>query len=324
MKTATRRVWIDTDTASDDAVALIMALRNPDVDVLGISITAGNVSLDQAVRNALTTVELCHSEVPIFPGAQAPLNRRLEIADWFHGHDGLGDCGYHSESGKAEPCDAVDALLETAKADAPIELITLGPLTNIARAIEADATFARHVSRCVVMGGNPCCEGNVTPAAEFNIWVDPEAARIVLRSGLPIQLVGWQLSRGAAVINPSEMNEIAALNTEFSRFALQSNCIAIDSYRVQTGEHGLSLPDPIAMAVLIQPEIILNSSRHLVDVEAASELTRGMTLVDRLNVSSDPRNRAVWKAALDSKIETEVVWEISVLQWKKMLLTALQ
>ena len=201
---ASRKILIDTDTASDDAVALIMALRSPEVEVLAITTVGGNVPVDQATQNALYTAELCASTVPIFSGAATPLIRPLEDAIWFHGRDGLGDQGYRPVTRTAESGFAVDAMVRIVEANPGIELITLGPLTNLALAIQQWPQLAANVSRCVVMGGAPCCEGNVTPAGEYNFWVDPEAARVVLRSQLPIELVGWQLSRGAAVVNGGE------------------------------------------------------------------------------------------------------------------------
>jgi len=212
--TPSRKILIDTDTASDDAIALIMALRSPDVSVLAITVVAGNVSAEQGTRNALFTTELCGSEVPVFTGAASPLQRPLEDASWFHGQDGLGDHGYQPAARVAEDESAVDAIVRIIQANRGIELITLGPLTNLALALRQWPQLAANVSRCVVMGGAPCCEGNVTPAAEYNFWVDPEAARAVLRSQLPIELVGWQLSRGAAVVNAQEIESILALRTK--------------------------------------------------------------------------------------------------------------
>ena len=179
-----RNFLIDTDTASDDAVAIIMALAAPDVRVLGLTTVAGNVGLEQATRNALLTAEICNSDVPVFAGAAEPLTRAHEHAHWFHGADGLGDHGYPAPKRKPEREHAVDAILRLADAEPGLTLVTLGPLTNIALALARDPSLAGRIGRCVVMGGAPCCEGNVTPAAEYNIWVDPEAARTVFRSKL--------------------------------------------------------------------------------------------------------------------------------------------
>jgi purine nucleosidase len=317
----TRKLLIDTDTASDDAVALIMALRAPEVSVLAITVVAGNVPVEQATQNALYTAELCGSTVPVFSGAAAPLIRPLEDAVWFHGRDGLGDHGYQPAARTAAAGFAVDAIVRTVAANPGIEIITLGPLTNLALALRQWPQLAANVSRCVVMGGAPSCEGNVTPAAEFNFWVDPEAARVVLRSHLPIELVGWQLSRGAAVVNAAEMEEILALGTSFAHFAIQSNSTAATAYKTQTGEEGVSLPDPVAMAILLDPALALVCSDHYMDVQVDSGITRGMSVVDRLGVAKDARNRAAWN---DVTAKHKVVWEMDIPGWKRALLRALR
>lgn len=317
-----RSVLIDTDTASDDAVALIMALRSHEITVEAITVVAGNVPVQQATQNALFMAELCGSDVPVFRGAEGPLARPLEIADWFHGRDGLGDHGYAPQQRKREVENAVDAMVRIVRADPGIEVITLGPLTNLALALRQDPGLAANVSRCVVMGGAPCCEGNVTPAAEFNIWVDPEAARIVFRSGLPIEMVGWQLSRNKAVVTPEEIELVRALGTPFADFTIQSNSIALEAFYQQTGERGFALPDPVAMALLLAPDLSLELSKHLVEIETASELTRGMTVVDRLGVSSDERNRGVWAEALAGGAAA-ICWKLDVAGWKRALFAAL-
>ena len=147
------------------------------------------------------------------------------------------------------------------------------------------------------MGGAPACEGNVTPAAEYNIWVDPEAARAVFRSKLKIEMIGWHVSRGPSVLKDYEIEAVEAIGTAKAKFAIESNVAAREGYRVQTGEIGLSLPDPIAMAIALDRSLGLSWSRHRVAIECESELTRGMTVVDRLNVSGDANNAKVWKGA---------------------------
>ncbi|MDE1163717.1 MAG: nucleoside hydrolase [Acidobacteriaceae bacterium] len=318
-----RYLLIDTDTASDDAVALIMALRSPEVKVVAITVVAGNVPVEQATSNAVYTVELCGAEVPVYAGSTGPLQRLLEIANWFHGEDGLGDHGLRPAARMPETTDAVDAIIAAAKAHPGLEIVTLGPLTNLARALEREPKLAELVSRCVVMGGAPACEGNVTPAAEFNIWVDPEAARAVFLSALPLELVGWQLSRHDAVVNEDDIAKIAALKGSLAEFTLESNSTAKTAYFTQTGEHGISLPDPIAMAILLKPELSLRSSKHFLQIEAASELTRGMTVVDVLGVSSDARNEDLWAETRAQAQPTVIHWELDVAGWKKLLLESL-
>lgn len=315
---------IDTDTASDDAVALIMALRAPGVRVAAITTVAGNVEVEQATRNALYTVELCGADVPVYMGAAQPLARKHENATWFHGRDGLGDHNYPPPRKSPVPRHAVDAIIETIGANPGLILVTLGPLTNIALALARKPEIAAQVSRCVVMGGAPCCEGNVTPAAEYNIWVDPEAARMVMRSGLPVELVGWHLCRFDAALNQRDIEFVLGLNTDRARFAIECNSHAQRAYLEQTGEHGISLPDPVAMAIALDATIGNRWSDHYVDVETDSELTRGMTVVDRLNIAANHRNQTVWSEHLTSGRKAKVCWTIDVKRWKEALYAALK
>jgi purine nucleosidase len=319
-----RTLLIDTDTASDDAVALIMALRSPEVCVVAITVVAGNIPVQQATSNAVYTAELCGSDVPIYCGAEKPLVRKLVVADWFHGADGLGDHGYVPKRRRPEPMHAVDALIKTIQANPGIEIVTLGPLTNVALALSREPKLAQSVKRCVVMGGTPCCEGNVTPAAEFNIWVDPEAARIVFHSGMRIEMVGWHLCRGEAAINPKEIDELLALKNPLADFAVRCNSTAVEAFFKQTGQRGISLPDPVAMGITLNPALCTSSSNHYVEIETSSELSRGATVVDRLDVASDPRNIDVWKQTIEQQPgKIHVCWTLDVQAWKAELFSAL-
>lgn len=315
---------IDTDTGSDDAVALIMALRTPDIRVAAITVVAGNIPLAQATSNALYTAELCDSNVPIFAGASHPLKRALCCADWFHGEDGLGDHGYKPKTRAVEKKHAVDAIIETIRANPGLTIVTLGPLTNVALALQRDGNLAASVGRCVIMGGNPCCEGNITPAAEFNIYVDPEAARIVFHSGMNIEMVGWHLCRGAAALNQQEIDGLLASKKPLAEFAVVSNSIAAESYHTQTGEYGICLPDPTAMGIAIDPKLCLDGTSHYVEIETQSELNRGLTMVDKLNVAHDRRNIEIWGPTIQAQPnKIHVCWTMNVPAWKKFLFSLL-
>ena len=319
-----RTLLIDTDTASDDAVALIMALRSQEVRVAAITVVAGNIPVQQATSNALYTAELCGSDVPIYSGAEKPLLRKLVCADWFHGADGLGDHGYLPKQRRAEPKHAVDALLDAVRENPGIEIVTLGPLTNIALALSREPRLTDSVKRCIIMGGAPCCEGNVTPAAEFNIWVDPEAARIVFHSGMPIEMVGWHLCRGAAAINQLEIDQLVAMKSRLADFAVVCNSTAAEAYFKQTGERGISLPDPVAMGIALHPAFCTSSSEHFVEIETSSELTRGATVVDRLNVARDSRNSEVWARTVETQPrKISICWTLDIPAWKRELFAAL-
>jgi purine nucleosidase len=320
-----RTFLIDTDTASDDAVALIMALRSPDVAVAAITVVSGNVPVDQGVTNALYTAELCGAgDIPVYRGADRPLVREATHAQFFHGQDGLGDQNYPPPKSQPQSSHAVDALIATVKANPGLTLVTLGPLTNIALAIAREPEIVNEVERCIVMGGAANTIGNVTPAAEFNIWYDPDAAQRVFHSGLPIEMAGCELSTGPANITPTEMDQIRSFDTELAHFAIDCNRAGIEANQKWLGDPGMALPDPVAMAIAIDPTLCTNSSQHHVTVETNSDLTRGMTVVDQLGVATDPRNRAIWGSLVDGPPNVSVCWEIDIPRFKDMLYQVLK
>ncbi|MYE26694.1 MAG: nucleoside hydrolase [Chloroflexi bacterium] len=316
-----RPFLIDTDAGSDDAVAILMALRHADIDVRAITVVAGNVPLPQGVVNSLYFTELCEVDAPVYAGATGPLLREYVSADWFHGADGLGDWGdrYKPKRAQASKTHAVDVIIETARSTTDLVIVTLGPLTNLALALRKAPDIAPLISRCVVMGGAACTNGNVTPAAEYNIWCDPEAARIVFRSGLPIEMVGWEFSIGEFVLSLDDIDYARGINTPFAEFTIDCNIKGMRGYEIQTGEIGISLPDGVAMAVAIDPSICIAKSQHYVDVECDSELTRGMTVVDKLNLADDTRNKPVWRELLQTANKPSICWDLDASRWKELL-----
>jgi purine nucleosidase len=307
-----RRFIIDTDTASDDAVAILMASRWPDVQVDAITIVAGNVPVEMGSKNAEYTVELCGKATPVYIGTPRPLLREPYWAYFFHGPDGLGGMNYPAPRRPPEKEYAVDALIRLIRS-APGEytLVTLGPLTNIATALRRAPEITGMVKQVYIMGGAACTVGNITPAAEYNIWVDPEAAKIVFHSDLPILMVGWEHCRGRAALDDADMAFVRKMNTPFAHFTLDCNREALRASVEWLGEPGLTLPDPVTMSIALDPSVCTKRSRHNVDVETDSEITRGMTVVDQLGVTNRPTN-------------LEVCWEIDVDRWKRTLYKMLQ
>ena len=295
-----RRFLIDTDTASDDAVALVMALQHPEVAVEAITVVAGNVPLEYAVQNALYTVERCGRHVPVYAGVSKPLLRPLETAQFCHGEDGMGDIGLPLRGRRPAAGHACDVLIETIRRHpGEITLVTLGPLTNIAAALIRDPELAPLTKRCVVMGGIGYGYGNIVPAAEYNIWVDPEAARIVFHSGIPLTLVGWDVSHHHATFTDAEADALHGVSP------LAAFCVDIQRSLRRFGieylkQDGFDLPDPIAMAVALNPEVATRVTHRYVDVETHSELTRGATIVDHLRVTEHgPNAEIVLEASRD-------------------------
>ncbi|MBX3061988.1 MAG: nucleoside hydrolase [Anaerolineae bacterium] len=318
-----RSMIIDTDTASDDAVAILMAARTPDIDIKAVTIVAGNMPVAQGSINARYTLELCgKTDVPVYHGADAPLTREVYRAYFFHGNDGMGNMEYPAPKMQPRQGHAVDALIETIKANPGIILVTLGPLTNVALALSKAPEIVGNVSRCVVMGGAANTVGNVTPAAEYNIWCDPEAARICFRSGLPIEMVGWELCRGEANLSDEDMHHCKqVINTKYSNFAIDCNASALKASREWLGDPGLGLPDPTAMAVAIDPTICTRSSKHYVEIECDGTFTRGMTIVDSCNVTNyETENVEMWQPVVQKgKPHISVCWSLDNERWKELL-----
>ncbi len=293
-----RRFVIDTDTASDDAVALVLALTDPSVIVEAITVVAGNVPLDRAVQNALYTRELCGSTAPVYVGAGLPVHgRELFTAENVHGEDGMGDIGLPLTGRSPDEGDAVDVLVELAhRHPGELTLVTLGPLTNVALALRKDPSIAQLYERVVVMGGTGDHSGNITPAAEFNIYVDPEAAAEVFASGMALEMVGWDVSRDHAVLDPADMDAVRATG-RLGAFCMDIQTQLLQFCRDVTNIDGIDLPDPVTVAYAIDPSIATRTRRAFVTVETDGTHTRGMTVVDALGLTGKEPNTLVVDAA---------------------------
>ena len=316
---------IDTDTASDDAVALILALREPAVEVVAITIVAGNVAVEQGSRNAALHRRAVRRSVPVYEGAARPLVRPPVDASFFHGKDGLGDQGYPPP--KAVPAKGYgpDALVERIRERPGLVLVTLGPLTNVALALQKAPDIASKVSRCVVMVGAACTVGNVTPAAEYNIWCDPEAARVVFRSGLPIEMVGWELCRGPGEPRRGRHRGLPCARHEARPLhdRLQHGGPRGQPAPLPRPGHRAARPGGHGRGARSRDRDTHQPPRGRDRVP--SPLTRGMTVVDSLDVVprrlGDP---AGWpEAAVSGPPNATIVWEIDVARFKERLFRAL-
>ncbi|CAM3733177.1 nucleoside hydrolase [Nocardiopsis rhodophaea] len=268
---------IDTDTAQDDCVALLAGLLDPAADLRAITMVAGNVGFESQVRNAFMTLNAAGrlGEVPVHPGCRRPLVRPWVSAQDVHG-DGAGGLDMDFEGCATEGEHAVDTLVRMA-AEHPGELsiVAIGPLTNIAMAAIRDPGFASNVEALYVMGGSNNGRGNITAAAEFNFYVDPEAAKAVFAAGFDITVVPWApVTLNQAVFAQPALDEITALGTPLADFFTRV-CGATLEFDRSVGIDGTTHPDSLTAALLLHPELVRRSARYNVDVETSGELTRG-------------------------------------------------
>lgn len=279
---------IDTDPGVDDALAILMALRHPEHEVLGLTVAAGNVGLDHTVRNALCLLETAGHPVPVFAGCATPLLHPAEDAAFVHGQDGFGDVGLPAPNLVAEPEHAAIAILRLSRAYAGrLVLVMLGPLTNLALALRLDPQLPQRVARLVVMGGAVNLRGNTSVAAEFNIAFDPEAAHIVFEAWPRFDLVDWEATL-AHPIGFADMDRWMAAGGEIGGFYERISRKTRDWVRAQSYGDRWHAADGLAMAAVLEPEGIEVASSHAVEIEITGRLARGATVVDWQDRSGQP------------------------------------
>jgi purine nucleosidase len=271
------RVVIDTDPGVDDALALLLAMCSPELKIEGITAVAGNVPLELTLPNALRMVEIAgRHDIPVAAGARGPLVRRLVTAAYAHGENGLGGAVFPEPQIKpvAEP--AADFIRQIVrKHPGEVTLLTIGPLTNVATALSTDPELASSVRSLVMMGGS-LSGGNITPAAEFNVYVDPEAARIVFQSGIPITMVGLDVTRKTSLTD-EHVRLLEAGQTPTSEAAAKIAHNALAHNREQGLLVGPNMHDSLAIAGFLDTSI-LKCKEYYVDVETSGELSAGETL----------------------------------------------
>jgi purine nucleosidase len=290
--TLPRKIIFDTDPGQDDMAAILLALASPqEFDVLGIVAVAGNVPLSHTSRNALRICEVAgRGEVPVFAGSDRPMGRKLVTAEHVHGKTGLDGSDLPEPKIKLQTKSGIDYLVETLRASAKgeITLVTLGPLTDVALALNRAPEIAGKIREIVMMAGAYFEGGNITPTAEFNVYVDPQAADIVLKSGVPIVMMPLDVTH-RVLVTPSRMERLFALGnrsgTALAKALTFSRSFDINKY----GWDGAPLHDPTTIAYLLKPALFQGREIN-VEIETQSELTLGMTVADYWHVTQRPRN----------------------------------
>lgn len=310
----TTPILIDTDPGIDDALAMLLALSSPEISVEAITTVAGNVTVELGTANVFRILDIVRParRPRVARGAAAPLTRPLVTAAHVHGEDGLGNLHrllepdgrprYPSLTGNVEMLGAADLILETVeKHPGRLVIVALGPLTNLALALERDAARLRLAQRIVVMGGAVAAPGNVTPAAEFNLYVDPEAAAAVFNAGLPIELIPLDVTRQVLLTRAALGEALGRAPGRRARFVEDFSLFGFD-FADSHEEAGIALHDPLAMAVAVEPGLVGLDSFH-VDVECEGAHTRGMTVADRRDIPPHRRKAPNCRAALRVDVE---------------------
>jgi purine nucleosidase len=291
-ESAARKIIFDTDPGQDDMAAILMALASPqELDVLGIVAVAGNVPLHHTARNARKICELAgRAEVPVFAGSEHPLGRKLVTAEHVHGKTGLDGPDLPEPKTPLQSKPGVDFLIDTLRASEPgeITLVTLGPLTDVGLALRRAPEIAPKIREIVMMAGAYFEVGNITPTAEFNVYVDPTAADIVFKSGVPITVLPLDVTHQVLLIQ-SRLDRLAELGNRSGKALAEaltfSRTFDVNKY----GTEGAPLHDPTTTAYLLQPELF--GGRHInVEIETTSELTMGMMVADYWRVTQRPAN----------------------------------
>lgn len=301
MTQSKRKIIIDTDPGQDDAFAILLALASPEaLEVLGICAVAGNVPLALTERNARIICELAgKAEVPVYAGCDAPLRRKLVTAEHVHGKTGLDGPAMVEPTMALQSQHAVDFLIETLRREpaGTVTLCPLGPLTNIAAAFRKAPDIVARVQEIVLMGGAYFEVGNITPAAEFNIYVDPEAAEIVFKSGVPLVVMPLDVTH-KALTTRARVDAFRALGSHVGTVAAAWADFFERFDKEKYGSEGAPLHDPCVIAYLLQPSLF--KGRHInVEIETQSELTLGMTVADWWGVT-DRKPNALFMGELDA------------------------
>jgi purine nucleosidase len=284
-----RRIIIDTDPGVDDALAFLLALVSPEIQLEALTTTQGNVTLEKATRNALAVLELGGaSHIPVASGSLLPLVQPLQASADVHGESGIGNSHLPEPQSRPARQHAVDYLIERALAEpGEISILPIGPLTNIAMAIRKEPRFSKAVKELVIMGGAILEYGNVTPQAEFNIYVDPHAAHIVFHSGIPITLIPLDVTHKCLLIQ-NHLDRLMQIPSPISRFIRDAMEVYLRN-SLQLGYPGSSLHDPLTLAAIIAPEL-LTFREYYVDVDISGGVSMGKTFADVLNLTKKPAN----------------------------------
>ncbi len=298
-----RPIILDCDPGHDDAIAILLAANNPELELLGITVSTGNQTLKKTARNALNVCDYLNVEVPVAQGAPRPLVRDLQIAEDIHGESGLDGVDFQTHDRHLDERHAVDFIIETLlQSGSPITMVTTGPMTNLAMALRRAPKIKDNIREVVLMGGS-FGYGNVSPAAEFNILVDPEAAHIVFSSGLKVTMVGLDATRQVLVL-PDIVKRMENINSRASDLFVKLMKVFNENQRKIFGLPGGPLHDPLTIAYLTDPEVLRTKHVHC-SVDLSHGESHGRTNCDMFGYLGKEANTHV-----ATEVDVTRFWDI--------------
>ncbi len=288
-----KRILFDTDPGIDDALAILLALASPELKVEGISVVHGNCSADQALTNALGLLELTHAEnIPVARGFELPLIQPSLLAPETHGNTGMGYAELPSPKVKAVAQHSVDFLIDKImSAPGEITLVCIGPLTNVAVALRKEPRIAQAVKEVIIMGAAIRHQGNTTPLAEFNVYVDPHASYMIYHSGMPITLVPLDVTY-QCILTPNDVKRLQRINSPIPKFIADSTRFYMEFHDEYQKIDGCVINDPLALALTFAPHLC-DYEEHFVDIDLSGGVSMGKTFADFYKMTKRPANMKV-------------------------------
>lgn len=298
-----RKIILDCDPGHDDAFAILLAGHNPQLNLLGITVAAGNQTLEKTGRNALNLCQYLHIDVPVCLGSRTPIIKPVEVCDAIHGETGLDGFDFPKLTKKFDERNAIQFIIETVlSSKEPVTIVTTGPMTNLALALRSEPRIMHNIEEVVLMGGS-YQNGNVTPAAEFNIFFDPEAAHIVFTSGLKVTMVGLDVTRQVLVL-PSVVERMDKVNNDASNLFVKLMKVFNENQKKVFGFEGSPLHDPVTIAYLTNPDVLdLSFVNCRIDISRGDSY--GRTNCDMFDYLHLPKNTYVAKG-----IHVDLFWDL--------------